>query len=194
MRKVGFLLFLLLAILIVSSPFLIAEKAENKEAPAPIKAVEKEEPFLWDLIFSNTKSIVPMVSTSLEIALSPYEEGFIPKTQMMANQMKYTTGDRLLVQNHLWNEGDQPGDVDYYLAFADLRNPEVLFFWDGTGWNQSWAYQYLRMSVGFDRVDTIFDFRLPPNPPVGKYVFAAGLAEPGTYTFYSIHSINIEIY
>jgi hypothetical protein len=170
-----------------------AEKATNSE-PTNVKA-QKNEPFLWDLIFSSSKTIIPMVSTSTEIALSPTSPGFRPNTQMMANQKRYTTNDRVLIQNHLWNEGDQSGDCDYYLAFIDLNNPQFVYWFSGTSWGSGTAvHQFLKMGVGFDKTDTILDLRLSFNPPVGRYKFAAGLAYSGTANFYQISTVDIEIY
>ena len=193
MRKPGlfFLIFSLTVFLITS--FAVAEKAESNDAQVVVKN-DKEEPFLWDLIFSNTKSIVPMVSTSTEIALSPYEEGFAPKTEMMANQTRYTSGDRLLIQNHLWNEGDEEGVVDYYLAFYDHSLPQYVYFWDGFAWRSTVGHQFLRMAIGFDRIDTLIDMRLPAFPPKGKYVFASALTEPQTFTVLGFSSVLIELY
>ena len=193
MRKLSFFILIFTISFILATSLVTAEKAEKKEAVPDVKA-QKEEPFLWDLIFSNTKTVVPMVSTSMEIAMSPYPPVFDPKTEMMSNQERFTTGDRLLVQNHLWNEGDLEGSVNYYIAFLDLANPQQVYFFDGFGWGVHAAHQLLHMGVGFDRIDTIFDLRLPPNPPKGRYTFAAGLADPETGIFYGTSTVTIEIY
>ncbi len=54
--------------------------------------------------------------------------------------------------------------------------------------------EFVRMKVEFDRVDTILDLRLPLNPPVGRYAFASGLADPYSGNFYTISSVKIQIY
>jgi hypothetical protein len=192
MRKISFLALFITLAFFMTSVFIFAE--DSKNVPAPVVKSEKSEPFLWDLIFSNTKTVVPMVSTSIEIALSPYGPGFIPKTDVISNKSRYTSGDRLLVQNHFWNEGDTAGSVDYYVIVFDYFHPEIIFFWRGADFNTTAFHQFVNMKVGFDKIDTIFDFHLPANPPAGKYVFAAGLAASGTTTFYSIDSLIIEIY
>jgi hypothetical protein len=191
MRKIRFLALLVVLAFFMTSVSIYA--ADSK--PAPVVKSEKSEPFLWDLIFSNTKTVVPMVSTSTEIALSPYPpQPYNPKTDVLSSQSRYTSGDRLLIQNHMWNEGDA-GSCDYYVIVFDYFHPEIIFFWTGTASFQTQAFhQFINMAIGFDRIDTIFDFRLPPRPPTNRYVFAAGLAAPGTTTFYSIDSAVIEIY
>ena len=164
-----------------------AESATNVEA-------ELEEPFLWDLLFSNTKSNVPMLATPVEAAVSHYTA--FPKTDISANKEKYTTGDRILIKNHVWLEGDYPPmTLDYYVAFFDISNPQDVYFFDGIDWGMNVKYQILRMPVGFDREDTILDIRLSGVEQIrGKYTFASGLAEPGTDTFYCISTVSIEIY
>ena len=170
----------------------IAAEVTAKNASSNAK-VKKDEPFIWDLIFSNNKSIVPMISTSPEIALSPYDP-FKPKTQMIANQKRYTTGDRVLIQNHIWNAGG-PGDCDYYLAFMDLNNPQYIYWYNGREWGGGAAvHQFLTMGVGFDRTDTLIDLRLAFNPPDARYTLASGLAFTGTSNFYEISTVTIELY
>ena len=182
------LIFMMMAFLCSS----IAIATANTESPADVKA-EKEEPFLWDLIFPNTKSIVPMVSTPAEIAMSPYRGHQF--TEISANKEKYTTGDRILIENHVWVEhGDEPFDVDYYIIFVDALNPHVVYFFDGSGWGIDVKCQLLNMSKFFDRVDTILDIQLTPNHVVGRYIFAAGLAEPVTDSFYKLSTVTIQIY
>jgi len=191
MRKFGLLILIFSLTIFLSSSFADNSKAD-KTVIQPVVKADKEEPFLWDLIFSNTKSEVPMVSTSTEIAISPYDN-FVPKTEVFSSQKVYGPGDRLLVQNHVWNEGDLPGNVDYYLAFWDHLRPDIVYFWNGIIWKAAVGHQFLRMSVGFDRTDTLIDMRLPQFPPVGKFAFASALAEPGTFTVYSFSTIMIQI-
>ena len=99
MRKINSLILVFSTLIFLCTTLSFAQDVVKEKTLPDIKA-EKEEPFLWDLIFSNTKSVVPMVSTSTEIALSPYPPYFSPVVDVLANQKRFTTGDRMLIQSH----------------------------------------------------------------------------------------------
>jgi ligand-binding sensor domain-containing protein len=129
------------------------------------------------------------------IAILHQEEAPYPEVNIYVDKTEYKQSDTIKVSIDGENKGDTKA-ADVWLVMLDPA--QNLYF--ATLWNSNPAptLQNITFPTGFMLPMTeILQFSVPNNlPPIGaldNYIFAVGLADPGTYNFFNISTAPFSI-
>jgi len=141
-------------------------------------------------------SSTPTVSCGIAILHTDSEpQPELPKVEIFTDRGRYRSGDTITISISGENKGEGK-DVDIYLVMLDpAQNLYFGLLWDA---NPTPVLSNIYIPHGFGLLPTlILSYKIPNTlPPIadqGNYIFALGLADPGTLNFFSISTANFEV-